>query len=144
MRALVFAPVALLALAACGEADIASAGRNAAWAAVEAADPQLAVGLRAAQALQAAATTCGWEDVNAAALAQAGLATIEEPMVRAAAASLVEDLIVESATAPAQAAAASDCSPEARQALEQQIAAMTQGEGGEGADAGEAEAEAGG
>lgn len=124
-----FAPIALalaLGLAACGQApNVADAGRNAAWAAVEAADPELARGLRAAQALKQAAATCGWQDVDAAALAQAGLAGIEDPMVRAAAASLVKDLLV--ADAPAMQSAPSDCSPEARRALEQQIAAMASG-----------------
>lgn len=129
MRLLPIAPLFALSLAACGQAPtMADAGRNAAWAAVEAADPELAQGLRAAQALRQAAATCGWEDVDAAALAQAGLAGIEDPIVRAAAASLAEDLLAAEAPAGAAAAEASDCSPEARRALEAQVAAMAQGE----------------
>lgn len=131
-----FAVIALAgALAACGEADVGQASRNAAWAAVQAADPQLAAGLRAAQTLRAAAATCGWADVDAASMARVGVARIEDPIARAAAGSLVEDLVV---APPAQAAAAtqSDCSPETRRALETQIASFMQSEGGE-LDAGE-------
>jgi len=66
---------------------------------------------------------------------------IEEPPLRAAAESLVEDLIVAPApTAPADAATpASECSPEVRQALEAQIAAIATGGESEGGEGGEAE-----
>jgi len=134
------APVCALALAACGEGevgevDLGQAGRNAAWAAVRAADPQLAAGLQAAQTLQAAAAVCGWSDVDAASAARMGVASIEDPITRAAAGSLVQDLIVD---APQTAAATTqtDCSPAMRRALETQIASFMQGEGGE-LDAGE-------
>lgn len=135
MRFGLIAPFCSLALAGCGEADVGAAGRNAAWAAVQAADPQLAAGLRAAQTLRAAAVSCGWQDVDAASMARVGVAGIEDPIARAAAGSLVQDLIVD---APAQTAAATqtDCSPETRRALETQIASFMQGEGGE-LDAGE-------
>ncbi|MDP1873152.1 hypothetical protein [Phenylobacterium sp.] len=110
-------------------------GRNAAWAAVEAANPELRQGLRAAQTLRQAAATCGWADVDAAALARVGAAGIEEPMLRAAAQSLAEDLLTGTPTSGA--ANTSDCSPETRRALEEQIAAMAGGES-------EGEGEAGG
>lgn len=124
-----------LALAACGEADVGQVGRNAAWAAVEAANPELSQGLRAAQTLRQVAATCGWADVDAAALARIGVASIEEPMLRAAAESLARDLL----TAPATPAAAnvSDCTPETRRALEAQITAMAGGEGEAEAEGGE-------
>jgi hypothetical protein len=122
-----------LALSACGEVDMEKAGRNAAMAALEASHPEVLQGIRAAQALKQAAATCGWQDVDATQLAQVAVAGIEEPPLRAAAESLVEDLLVApSATStPSATAPASDCSPEARQALEAQIAAIAQG-GGEG------------
>ncbi|MFT4935776.1 MAG: hypothetical protein ACI9LT_002483 [Pseudoalteromonas distincta] len=126
-------PLCALALAACGEADLGKVGRNAAWAAVEAANPELSQGLRAAQTLRQAAATCGWADVDAGALARIGVAGIEEPMLRAAAESVVDDLL----SAPASSGATaniSDCSPETRRALEAQITAMAGGE-----EAGEAE-----
>ena len=109
------------------------AGRNAAMAALEASHPEVLQGIRAAQALKLAAATCGWQDVDATQLAQVAVAGIEEPPLRAAAESLVEDLLVAPAAAstPSATAPASDCSPEARQALEAQIAAIAQG-GGEG------------
>lgn len=132
--------VAALALAGCGEIDVEKAGRNAAMAALEASNPEIVQGIRAAQTLRQAAATCGWQDVDATRLAQTAVAGIEEPPLRAAAESLVEDLIV--APAPASttdaAPAPSDCSPEVRAALEGQIAAIAQGEGG-----GEGEAEGG-
>ena len=122
-----------LALTACGEADLGQVSRNAAWAAVEAANPELSQGLRAAQTLRQAAATCGWADVDAGALARIGVAGIEEPMLRAAAESVVDDLL----SAPASSGATaniSDCSPETRRALEARITAMAGGE-----EAGEAE-----
>jgi hypothetical protein len=121
---------AALAIAGCGEVDMEKAGRNAAMAALEAGNPEIAQGLRAAQTLKQAALTCGWEDVDAARLAQTAVAGIEEPPIRAAASSLVEDLIVAPAAASTAGAttAAGDCSPEARQALESQIARIAQGE----------------
>lgn len=131
------AGVAALMVSACGEVDLEQASRNAALAALEASNPEIVRGIRAAQTLRLAAATCGWEDVDATGLAQAAVAGIEEPPVRAAASSLVEDLLVApAATPPADAAApsAGECSPEARQALEAQIAAIA---------AGESEAEAG-
>lgn len=135
MRRLVLAVSALgpLTLTACGEVDLEKAGRNAAVAALEASNPEIVQGIRAAQALKLAATTCGWQDVDATRLAQVAVAGIEEPPLRAAAESLVEDLLVAPAAAPNESttAPASDCSPEARQALEAQIAAIAQG-GGEG------------
>lgn len=132
--------VAALAVSACGEIDVEKAGRNAALAALEASNPEIVQGIRAAQTLRQAAATCGWQDVDATRLAQTAVAGIEEPPLRAAAESLVEDLIVApSAAAPAAATStASECSPEVRQALEAQIAAIASGEGG-----GEGEAEGG-
>jgi hypothetical protein len=134
--------VAALAVSACGEIDIEKAGRNAALAALEASNPEIVQGIRAAQTLRQAAATCGWQDVDATRLAQSAVAGIEEAPLRAAAESLVEDLIIAPAeTAPAAATStASECSPEVRQALEAQIAAIARGGEGEG---GEAEAEAG-
>lgn len=132
--------IGLLAVAACGEVDVEKAGRNAAMAALEASNPEIVQGIRAAQTLRQAAATCGWQDVDAAGLAKTAVSGIEEPPLRAAASSLVEDLIV--ADAPAvqapSAATPSQCSPEVRQALQNQIAAMSQGE-----SEAEAEAEAG-
>ena len=135
MRALVLglSATSALALSACGEVDMEKAGRNAALAALEASNPEIAQGLRAAQTLREAAATCGWQDVDATGLAKAAVAGIEEPPVRAAASSLVEDLLVAPASSAAPAKAASNCSPEARRALEAQIAAMAQG--GEAAEA---------
>jgi hypothetical protein len=131
---------AALALTACGEVDLAKAGQNAALAALEASHPEIVEGIRAAQTLKQAALTCGWQDVDATRLAQAAVSGIEEAPVRAAASSLVEDLLVTDApAAPAPGAAASDCSPEARAALESQIAAIAGGESGEA----EGEAEGG-
>lgn len=132
--------VAALTVSACGEVDLEKAGRNAALAALEASNPEIVQGIRAAQTLRQAAATCGWQDVDATRLAQTAVAGIEEPPLRAAAESLVEDLIVAPAeTAPAAATpTASECSPEIRQALEAQIAAIATGEGG-----GEGEAEGG-
>lgn len=120
---------AALALAGCGEVDLEQASRNAAWAAFEASNPEIARGIEAAQTLKQAAATCGWEDVNAAGLARRAVAGVEDPAVRAAASSLVEDLIVTDTPSEAapDSARVSDCSPETRQALEQQIAAITQG-----------------
>lgn len=124
---------AALTVSACGEIDVEKAGRNAAMAALEASHPEVLQGIRAAQALKLAAATCGWQDVDATQLAQVAVAGIEEPPLRAAAESLVEDLLVapSAASTPSATAPASDCSPEARQALEAQIAAIAQG-GGEG------------
>lgn len=119
----------LAGIAGCGEVDVEKASRNAALAALEASNPEVVQGIRAAQTLQRAAATCGWSDVDAAGLARTAVNGIEEPPLRAAAASLVEDLIVSDAP-PAQ-ATASQCSPEARQALQDQIAAISQG-GSEG------------
>ncbi|MAK81921.1 hypothetical protein [Phenylobacterium sp.] len=133
VRSAAVIPLCALALAACGEADLGQVGRNAAWAAVEAANPELSQGLRAAQTLRQAAATCGWADVDAGALARIGVAGIEEPMLRAAAESLADDLL----SAPASSGATaniSDCSPETRRALEARITAMAGGE-----EAGEAE-----
>ncbi len=120
-----------LALSACGEVDMEKAGRNAAMAALEASHPEVLQGIRAAQALKQAAATCGWQDVDATQLAQVAVAGIEEPPLRAAAESLVEDLLVapSAASTPSATAPATDCSPEARQALEAQIAAIAQGGG---------------
>lgn len=120
-----------LALGACGDVDLETAGRNAAWAAFEASNPEIAQGIEAAQTLKQAAATCGWEDVNAAGLARSAVAGVEDPAVRAAASSLIEDLIVSDTPDPAAAgaASASDCSPETRRALEEQIAAIAQGGG---------------
>jgi hypothetical protein len=129
LRPVLIAPLGALALAACGEADLGQMSRNAAWAAVEAAHPELGQGLRAAQTLRQAAATCGWADVDAGALARIGVAGIEEPMLRAAAESVVEDLLSAPA-APSATANLSDCTPETRRALEAQIAAMAGGEGG--------------
>jgi hypothetical protein len=121
-----------IALSACGAVDVEKAGRNAALAALEASNPEIAEGLRAAQMLKQAAATCSWEDVDAASLARTAVAGIEEPPIRAAASSLVEDLIVAPASSSGSGAttAASDCSPEVRQALEARIAAIAQGEAG--------------
>lgn len=133
--------VAALAVSACGEVDLEKAGRNAAMAALEASNPEIVQGIRAAQTLRQAAATCGWQDVDATRLARTAVAGIEEPPLRAAAESLVEDLIVVPApTAPAAATTtASECSPEVRQALEAQIAAIANGEGGGESEGGEAE-----
>lgn len=129
--------VAALGVSACGDVDVGAAGRNAAMAALEASHPEIVQGVEAARLLKLAAATCGWEDVDATRLAQTAVAGIEEPPLRAAASSLVEDLIVAPAAPPAAGATtASDCSPEVRQALEARIAAIGQGNG-------EAEAEAG-
>jgi len=126
MRVLVLALswAGVIALSACGEVDVEKAGRNAALAALEASNPEIAQGLRAAEALKLAAATCGWRDVDAARLAQTAVAGIEEAPLRAAASSLVEDLIVTPSSTAAPANTASDCSPEARRALEAQIAAI--------------------
>ncbi|ADL00915.1 hypothetical protein [Brevundimonas subvibrioides] len=134
--------VAALAVSACGDVDVGAAGRNAAMAALEASHPEIVQGVEAARLLKLAAATCGWEDVDATRLAQTAVAGIEEPPLRAAASSLVEDLIVAPAATPAAGATttASDCSPEVRQALEARIAAIGQGNGEAEA---EAEAEAG-
>ena len=133
MRRLAYLMVAAttLAVGACGDVDLEKAGRNAAWAAFEASNPEIAQGIEAAQTLKQAAATCGWEDVNAAGLARSAVAGVEDPAVRAAASSLIEDLIVSDTPDPAAAdtTSASDCSPETRQALEEQIAAIAQGEG---------------
>ncbi|WP_156320283.1 hypothetical protein [Brevundimonas sp. AAP58] len=135
---LALSTAAALVVSACGEVDLEKAGRNAALAALEASNPEIVQGIRAAQTLRQAAATCGWQDVDATRLAQTAVAGIEEPPLRAAAESLVEDLIVApAATTPAAAtSAASECSPEVRQALEAQIAGIASGEGG---DSGEAE-----
>jgi hypothetical protein len=129
---LAISAASVFAVSACGEVDLEKAGRNAALAALEASNPEIVQGIRAAQTLREAAATCGWQDVDATRLAQTAVAGIEEPPLRAAAESLVEDLIVAPAeTAPAAAtSAASECSPEVRQALEAQIAAIAGGEGG--------------
>ena len=131
-----FSAVAALSVSACGEIDVKKAGRNAALAALEASNPEIVQGIRAAQTLRQAAATCGWQDVDATRLAQAAVAGIEEPPLRAAAESLVQDLIVAPSATAAETQTPSDCSPEVRQALESQIAAIAQGEGG-----GEVEAE---
>lgn len=120
---------AVFMMSGCGEVDVEKAGRNAALAALEASNPEIAQGLRAAQTLREAAATCGWRDVDAAGLAKAAVAGIEEAPVRAAASSLIEDLLVAPASTAAPATATSDCSPEARRALEAQIAAIAQGGG---------------
>lgn len=125
---LALSAVAALSVSACGEVDVGKVGRDAAMAALEASNPEIVEGLRAAQTLKLAAATCGWQDVDATSLAQAAVAGIEEAPLRAAASSLVEDLIVAPAPAAAAAAPASDCSPEVRQALEARIAAIAQGE----------------
>jgi hypothetical protein len=137
---LALSTVMALTVSACGEVDLEKAGRDAALAALEASNPEIVQGIRAAQTLRQAAATCGWQDVDATRLAQTAVAGIEEPPLRAAAESLVEDLIVApSATAPAETTTpASDCSPEVRQALEAQIAAIALG--GEAEAEGEAEA----
>lgn len=126
-----------LSVASCGEVDVEKAGRNAALAALEASNPEIVQGIRAAQTLREAAATCGWQDVDATRLAQAAVAGIETPPLRAAAESLVEDLIVapSAASAPAVTPTASECSPEVRQALEAQIAAIAGGENESEADA---------
>jgi len=131
--ALALSAIAALTVSACGEVDLETAGRNAAIAALEASNPEIVQGIRAAQTLRQAAATCGWQDVDATRLAQTAVAGIEEAPLRAAAESLVEDLIVTPAAAtPADAAPpTSDCSPEVRQALEARIAAIAVGEGGE-------------
>lgn len=128
--ALVGTAAAALALSGCGEVNLRQAGENAAWAAFEAGNPEIAQGLRAAQTLKQAAATCGWQDVNAQGLAQAAVAGIEDPAVRAAASSLVGDLLAanEPSTVTPEAKAATNCSPETRRALEAQIAAIAQGE----------------
>ncbi len=119
-----------IAVAGCGEVDVEAAGRNAAMAALEASNPEIVQGIRAARTLQEAAATCGWRDVDAAALAESAVGGIEEAPLRAAASSLVQDLIVTDAPPPAPAAALppSQCSPETRRALQDQIAAMAQGD----------------
>lgn len=133
--------VAALAVSACGEVDVEKAGRNAALAALEASNPEIVQGIRAARTLREAAATCGWQDVDATRLAHSAVAGIEEPPLRAAAESLVEDLIVApAATAPAAATpTGSECSPEVRQALEAQIAAIASRGGGGENKGGEAE-----
>lgn len=126
----VLSTIVVLAVAGCGEVDIENAGRNAALAALEASNPEVFQGIRAAQTLQQAAATCGWRDVDAPGLARTAVSGIEEPPLRAAAESLVEDLIVADAP-PAHAPATvppTQCSPEVRQALQAQIAAISQGE----------------
>lgn len=136
--ALTLSALGALAVSACGEVDVEKAGRNAALAALEASNPEIVQGIRAAQTLKHAAATCGWEDVDAARLAQAAVAGIETPPLRAAAESLVQDLIVAPTATPAAGptpAAGGDCSPEVRQALEAQVAAIAQGEGGREAEA---------
>ena len=132
-RMAVIVPCALAAiLAGCGEVDLAKAGQNAALAALEASNPEIVRGIRAAQTLKQAALTCGWQDVDATRLAQAAVSGIEEAPVRAAASSLVEDLLVTGTPASqAPGTAARNCSPEARAALETQIAAIAGGETGE-------------
>jgi hypothetical protein len=135
MRFVLLPPlIGLLALAGCGEVDLQKAGTNAALAALEASNPEVVQGIRAAQTLQQAAATCGWEDVDAAGLAKTAVSGIEEPPLRAAASSLVEDLIVADAPPVPDAATipASDCSPEVRQALQNQIAAIARGSSEEG------------
>ncbi len=139
---LTLSTAAALAVSACGEIDVEKAGRNAALAALEASNPEIVQGIRAAQTLRQAAATCGWQDVDATRLAQTAVAGIEEPPLRAAAESLVEDLIVapaETAPAAVDSEAASECTPEVRQALEAQIAAIANGEGGAESEGGEAE-----
>lgn len=133
--------LAATTVAACGEVNLAEAGQNAALAALEASNPEIVQGIQAARTLKQAALTCGWQDVDATRLAQAAVSGIEEAPVRAAASSLVEDLLVTDApaAAPPADAAPSDCSPEARAALESQIAAIAGGEAGEA----EGEAEGG-
>lgn len=133
--------LAATTVAACGEVNLAEAGQNAALAALEASNPEIVQGIQAARTLKQAALTCGWQDVDATRLAQAAVSGIEEAPVRAAASSLVEDLLVTDtpAAAPPADAAASDCSPETRAALESQIAAIAGGEAGEA----EGEAEGG-
>lgn len=119
--------LAALALSACGEVDVERAGRNAALAALEASHPEVIQGVRAAQTLQQAAATCGWRDVDATRLARTAVSSIEEPPLRAAAESLVEDLVVAPAATTAPTAAPSECTPEVRQALEAQVAAIAGG-----------------
>ena len=128
--ALVVTAAAALALSGCGQVDLRQAGENAAWAAFEAGNPEIARGLRAAQTLKQAAATCGWKDVNATGLAQAAVAGIEDSAVRAAASSLVGDLLAAEtpSTGAVEPKATTDCSPEARRALEAQIAAIARGE----------------
>lgn len=134
LHRLVLGPFAAVAVAvsACGAVDVEKAGRNAAMAALQASNPEIVEGLRAAQTLKQAAATCNWEDVDAASLARTAVAGIEEPPLRAAASSLVEDLIVAPASTSGSGAttAASACSPEVRQALEARIADIAQGETG--------------
>ena len=130
MRSFTILPVlGLLAMTACGEVDFQKAGRNAALAALEASNPEVVQGIRAAQTLKQTAATCGWQDVDAAGLARTAVSGIEEPPLRAAASSLVEDLIVSNASSPQDAPAVppGECSPEVRQALQNQIAAIAQG-----------------
>lgn len=126
--ALVLPMIGLLTVAGCGEVDLEKAGTNAALAALEASNPEVVAGIRAAQTLQLAAATCGWQDVDAASLARTAVSGIEEAPLRAAASSLVEDLMVANAPAAPGVGAASECSPETRQALQSQIAAISQGE----------------
>lgn len=128
---LVVPMISLLAVAGCGEVDVEQAGRNAALAALEASNPEVVAGIRAARTLQLTAATCGWQDVDAASLARTAVSGIEEAPLRAAASSLVEDLMVANAPAPQGAGPSSECSPEARQALQSQIAAISQGEADE-------------
>ena len=68
--------------------------------------------------------------MNAQGLAQAAVAGIEDSAVRAAASSLVGDLLAANkpSTVVPEAKAATNCSPETRRALEAQIAAIAQGE----------------
>lgn len=121
---------AALALSGCGEVNLREAGENAAWAAFEAGNPEVAQGLRAARTLKEVAAVCGWRDVNASGLAQAAVAGIEDPAVRAAASSLVGDLLTAENPAPPakETKAAANCTPEHRRALEAQIAAIARGQ----------------
>ena len=135
LKIAVMTATAILTVTGCGEVNLAEAGQNAALAALEASNPEIVEGLRAAQTLRQAAATCGWRDVDARSLAEAAVSGIEEAPVRAAASSLVQDLLVTDAP-PDPATAPSDCSPETRRALEARIAAIAQG-------AGEGEAEGG-
>lgn len=125
---LVLPMISLLAVAGCGEVDLQKAGTNAALAALEASNPEVVAGIRAARTLQLAAATCGWQDVDATSLARTAVSGIEEAPLRAAATSLVEDLMVANVPAPQGASPANECSPEARQALQSQIAAISQSE----------------
>lgn len=124
---LVLPIIGLIGVAGCGEIDVQKAGQNAALAALEASNPEVAQGIRAARTLQLAAATCGWEDVDAAGLARTAVSGIEEPPLRAAASSLVEDLIVAPSAQGPAAVPPGECSPEVRQALQNQIAAIAQG-----------------